>query len=140
MLEDFRMLRRFRVPYGDVDMMAHVNHRAYLQWSEDLRSEYFADVLGEDIRGERGMIMVKLEFTYERQLDYREDVAIGVRITRIGAKSFDFATEIWSETHQARAATGTATLVAFDYRANASIPVPAEWRARITAFEAQVPA
>ena len=97
-LADFRYVMRFRVPYGDIDMLQHVNHAAYIVWAETVRGAYFADVLGESVGGRSGIIMARLEFHYERPLDYREDVIVGCRIARFGRKSFDFVHEIWSET------------------------------------------
>ena len=135
MLTDFPLVSRFTVPYGDVDMMLHVNHASYIRWAEALRAEYFAQVMRTPINGERGMILATVNFTYERQLDYREHVAVGCKIPRLGNKSFDFYYEIWSRTHEARAAHGTTTMVAFDYAANIAIHVPPEWREAIDAYE-----
>ena len=97
MLEAFRHIHRFRVPFSDVDMMQHVNHKAHIDWAEATRSDYCVDVLGETVNGERGIILVRIDFSYERQLSFRDHVAIGTRISRIGRKSFDFSYEIFSD-------------------------------------------
>ncbi len=135
-LDGFRFVQRFRVPFSDVDMLRHVNNVAYVRWAEQVRSEYFAEVLGSDITSGRGMIMATLEIVYELPVLYREQVAIGCKITRIGTKSFDFAYEIWSEDRALRAARITSAMVAMNYEKAQTIPVPAEWRANIAAFEA----
>jgi acyl-CoA thioester hydrolase len=134
-LESFRYVRRFRVPFADIDMLRHVNNAAYIRWAEQIRSEYFSEILGEDITSERGMIMAHLTIAYERPVVYRENVAIGCRISRFGTKSFDFAYEIWSEDHGIRVATLTSAMVAMNYTLNRSIPVPDQWRAKVRAFE-----
>ena len=139
MLEDFSQVTRFRVPYADIDMMQHVNHIAYIRWAEEARAGYIADVLKENIHSSQGIILAKLEFSYERQLDYHEDVAIGCRIARLGSKSLDFSYEIWSATHVQRAAFGSTPCVAFDYERNASILIPQDWRTKIAAFEKKPP-
>jgi len=139
-LADFRYVMRFCVPFSDVDMMEHVNHASYLVWAETIRCGYFVDVLGEKkLNGVNGSILGRLEFAYEQQLDYREDVAIGCRIARMGRKSFDFAYEIWSETRQRRAAHGTTSLIAYDYEARQSKPIPEQWREIISRYEAVPP-
>ena len=69
-------------------MMRHVNNVSYLRWAETSRTEFFAEVLGEDILSSRGMILAKLGIDYVKPLAYRENVAIGCRVTRLGNKSF----------------------------------------------------
>jgi acyl-CoA thioester hydrolase len=135
MLEGYRKINRFRVEFADVDMLRHVNNITYLRWAETARSEYFYDVLGEQIGGRSGMILGKMEVVYEHPMFYREFVALGARVSRIGTKSFDFAHEIWSEDRAVRCARITTTMVAMDYTTNESVVVPAVWRERIAAFE-----
>ena len=136
MLEGYPLVSRFTVPFADIDMMQHVNNVAYIRWCEMMRSEYFAQVMNLPINGDRGIIQANIHFTYERQLRYREHIAIGVRIPRIGNKSWDFEYEIWSRTHGHRAAQGTTTMVAYDFVAQRTIVVPQEWRDAIAAYEA----
>jgi acyl-CoA thioester hydrolase len=135
MLEQFRMVQRFRVPFADCDMLRHVNNAAYILWAEHIRCEYFIDVLEEDFMGERGMILAHLEIYYERPILYRERIAIGCRISRIGNKSFDFICEIWSEDREHRCAHLSSRMVAMNYLTEQTIPVPEAWRERIAAFE-----
>lgn len=138
-LTDFRCVTRFRVPFCDVDMLQHANHAAYVIWAETVRCDYFAEVLKESITGTNGIILARLQFDYEQPLDYREDVAVGCRIARMGRKSFDFIYEIWSETRQERAARALATVVSFDYEAKTSIVIPERWRKIISDYEVVAP-
>ncbi len=135
MLEGFPLLSRFSVPFADIDMLHHVNNVAYIRWAEMMRAEYFARVMGEAIDGNHGMIQANISFTYEKQLAYREQIAVGCKVSRMGTKSWDFSYEIWSETFVHRAAYGTTTVVAFDFEAQRTIVVPDSWRAAIEAFE-----
>jgi acyl-CoA thioester hydrolase len=135
MLEGFPLVSRFTIQFSDVDMLKHVNNVAYIRWCEMIRTEYFAQVMHGQIDSERGMIQANINFNYERQLQYREAVAIGVRVSRMGTKSFDFSYEVWSTTHGHRAAHGLTTVVAYDFISNATIPIPQEWREAIDAYE-----
>ena len=136
MLTGFPLVSRFTIPFADIDMMQHANNVAYIRWAEMMRSEYFAQVMGVPINGEHGMIQATIAFTYERQLTYRERIAIGCRIPRIGTKSWDFEYEIWSETHSRRAARGITTVVAYDFVGRTSIAIPDAWRTAIAKYEA----
>jgi len=138
-LPEFRCVTRFRVPFCDVDMLQHANHASYVVWAETVRCVYFDEVLGDSLTGRSGIILARLEFEYERPLDYREEVAVGCRISRIGRKSFDFLYEIWSETRKERAARGVTTMVAYDYEAKTSIVVPKRWRETINGYETVAP-
>jgi acyl-CoA thioester hydrolase len=135
MLEEFPLIMRFSVPFADVDMMQHVNNVAYIRWLETMRAEYFAQVMRTPINGDHGMIQATINFTYERQLSYREQIAVGCKIPRIGNKSFDFYYEVWSVTHGLRAAHGITAMVAFDFVNNQTIAVPQAWRDAIAEYE-----
>ena len=138
LLAAYRKIKRFAVPFGDVDMMRHVNNVSYLRWAETSRTEFFAEVLGEDILSSRGMILAKLGIDYVKPLAYRENVAIGCRVTRLGNKSFEIAHDIASEDRGIIAATVHSTLVAFDYHADRTIEIPQEWRAAIDAYQSAI--
>lgn len=138
-LAEFRCVMRFRVPFCDVDMLQHANHAAYVVWAETARCAYFDEVLGESLNGANGIILARLEFDYQRPLDYREEVAVGCRVARIGRKSFDFVYEIWSETREERAVCGLTTVVAYDYEARTSKAIPERWRELIAAYEVAAP-
>jgi acyl-CoA thioester hydrolase len=135
MLEGFRYVQRFRVVLSDVDMLRHVNNAAYVRWLETIRSEYFAEVLGGEVAGERGIIMAKLNVDYEVPLQYRERIALGCKVSRIGGKSFDFAYEVWSEDRALRSARAVTTVVAMNYETGKTIAVPERWRGAIAEFE-----
>ena len=92
--------------------------------------------MGTDITGTKGIIQANINFTYERQLRFREAITVGVRVSRVGTKSFDFSYEIWSDTHGYRAAHGMTTVVAYDFPGQHTIEIPHEWRKAIEAFEA----
>lgn len=135
MLASFAAVERFRVPFRDLDFLRHVNNAAYVTWSETIRCNYLADVLGEAIEGERGWIMAGQRWEYHVPIGYRAEVAIGARIARIGGKSLEMAYEVWTTEPERLAASGSCTLVAYDYRRASTIRVPDAWRERIRAFE-----
>ena len=139
MISGFPLLWDFTVAFGDIDMIQHVNNIAYIRWIETIRCEYFARVMRSDIRSDRGVIVAQLNFTYERQLEYREAVTVGCKVSRIGNKSFDLAYEIWSRTYAHRAAHGTTVQVGYDFSLGRSIVIPDDWRAAVAAFESGPP-
>jgi acyl-CoA thioester hydrolase len=123
-----------------LDILQHVNNASYVVWAETAHCIYLHDVLGISFAEANGIVLARVSFDYEHPLGYREEVAVGCRIVRIGRKSFDFAYEIWSETHQKLAARGLSTMVAFDHHKKASIPIPDRWREIIPTHEIIAPA
>jgi acyl-CoA thioester hydrolase len=138
-IADFRCVMRFRVPFCDVDMMQHVNNAAYVVWAETIRASTSATYWRIDHRRE-GHYHGAAGVDYEQPLDYREEVAVGCRVVRMGRKSFDLVYEIWSETRKERAARGLSTIVAYNYEAKTSIVIPERWREVIAAYEVVAPA
>ena len=139
MLPDFRATSRFRVPFGDIDLLKHVNNVAYVRWCETARCNYVEDVLREKIDSARGLILAKQSFDYRAQVGYLHEVVVGARVSRIGTKSFDMDYAVYDVTTDQLALAGSSVIVAYDFVAGGSIAIPPEWRERIRAFEAVAP-
>jgi acyl-CoA thioester hydrolase len=60
---------------------------------------------------------------------------LDTRVARIGTKSLIFEHQIVDEADEAVLAKAEAVMVAYDYDQHRSVPVPADWREKITAFE-----
>ena len=136
-LEDFRYRLDVRVVFRDVDYYRHVNNAVYVTYMETARIDYCAVAFGKPLGSVQNVIMASQRFDYEKQVQYDERLVMGVRTSRIGAKSLDFTYELWRGDD--RIGHGLSSLVAFDYEANHSIAVPDEWRRRIAAYEVVAP-
>jgi acyl-CoA thioester hydrolase len=132
-LEDFRYRLDIRVVFRDVDYYRHVNNAVYVTWMETARIDYCRVAFDRPLGAATNVIMASQSFSYERQAQYDERLVMGVRTSRIGNKSLDFTYELWRG-HE-RVGHGFSALVAFDYAANVSIPVPDVWRTRIAEYE-----
>jgi len=137
MLEEFRYVLRFRVGFFEIDRLQHVNNVHYLRWLETARIEYIADVLERPLDNEsrEGFIQANVAFAYEQMVGYRDAIAVGARVSRIGTKSLTFRYSVVNETSGVRAGAGETALVCFDYVAGKSIAIPSDMRARIIAYE-----
>jgi acyl-CoA thioester hydrolase len=139
-VDDF--LRRFpvhfehEVEYREIDMLRHVNNIRYAEWAEWIRSRYFEDVMGFGILEGESVIIARHDLHYDAPVAYRDRVLVGGTVERWGTKSFDFVTYAWSRNDARIVFHSLATLVAYDYRINRSIPIPPAWRERVTAFDA----
>jgi len=128
------------VRYNDLDTYGHVNNALYGTYIEEARVDYLETVIGgetADITGdgdETGMVVANLQLDFEQPVRLADEVTVGVRVPRLGEKSFPFEYEIRTADGNV-AATGETTMVAYDRGQDASVPIPESWRESISAFE-----
>ncbi|WP_324756606.1 acyl-CoA thioesterase [Haloarcula sp. GH36] len=137
---NFEYTTDIAVRYDDLDTYGHVNNVRYGTYLEEARIDYLADVVG---RGEGGLlsatgegtgiVIANLEIDFEQPVQLTDSVTVGVRIPRLGEKSFAFEYEI--RNNGAVAATGETTVVTYSRDEQAPIPIPDSWRESITEFE-----
>jgi acyl-CoA thioester hydrolase len=141
---DFAHTHRVEVRLADTDAMGHVNNASYLTYVEIARVAYYEQVIGESLPlgvhgAEEGMILAEVRVTYRSQAFYGETLAVESRIERIGRSSFSMVHRITApESRYGPArlvALAESVLVSYDYRDDRPIPVPADWRASVEAFE-----
>ncbi len=135
--EGFPVWITIPIQWGDQDFFGHVNNTVYLRWFESVRIAYGKEIdLAESAEGKKiGPILAAISCHYRRQLKFPDTVQIGARITRLGRSSLTMEHRIVSELQCAVAAEGDSTMVAFDYLAQKSVPLPAELRAKIEQLE-----
>lgn len=136
-LADFRYKLDIRVVFGDIDYYRHVNNVMYVRWMETARIDYCKVAFDRPLGAKTNVILASQSFDYERQAQYDERLVMGCRCSRLGNKSLDFTYELYRGDE--RIGRGVSALVAFDYDANTSVPIPDEWRRKIAAYEIVAP-
>jgi acyl-CoA thioester hydrolase len=107
------------VRFADLDMLGHVNNKAFATYFETLRVGYFiARGLGNG--PVTGMALVRLEIDYRRELHYPATLDLGIRLDRLGASSLTVFCAIFNGA--TCAATSRAIVVRFDSVARKSRP------------------
>lgn len=141
---DFAHAHAIEVRLADTDAMGHVNNAAYLTYMEIGRAAYYERVTGEPFQlgvhgAEEGMILAEIRVTYRSQAYYGEILCVETRTERIGRSSFQMVHRLTAPASRhgpARlVAVADSVLVAYDYRAEHSIPVPPALGDAIEAFE-----
>ncbi len=125
------------VRYGDLDPQGHVNNAKYLTYFEQARVAYIQHLGLWDGKSflDVGMILADVQVTFHAAVRFGQELRVGVRVTRLGGKSFK-TTYCLNDAHTRKElATGSATLVAYDYRARETISIPEVWRHAIATFE-----
>jgi acyl-CoA thioester hydrolase len=124
-VDGFDFVHTESVRFRDLDGMAHVNNAVFLTYMESARLEYFKS-LGLGKNPLEGMILARAEVDFRSPIELGEQVEVGVRTGRIGAKSFELEQEVRADGRVA--AEGKFVIVAYDYTTGRSRELPAEWR------------
>ena len=137
-MSDYKFFHPTEVRYGDLDPQGHVNNAKYLTYFEQARS-YYLIKLGlfnkDQSFMEVGVIIADIHITYHSTTHYGDDIKVGVKITRIGTKSITVEQCVMDAKTGKLMASGTVVMVTFDYEGLKTIPVPEEWKQKISAFE-----
>ncbi|HUH97834.1 MAG TPA: thioesterase family protein [Anaerolineales bacterium] len=137
-MADFRFFHPIEVRYGDLDPQGHLNNAKYLTYFEQARVQYFIQLglFNEDQSFmEIGVILADAHVAFLAPIHYGDDLRVGVRTSRFGNKSMTVEQNIVRGAGAQELAKGEIVMVAFDYRNKQTIPVPRNWRERITEFE-----
>lgn len=136
-MSTFHFYTPIKVRYGDLDPQWHLNNVRTVGLFEQGRFEYLIKLGlwdGKDFL-KLGLIVADVHVAYLAPVAYDQNVRVGVRVARIGNKSltFEYVLED-SDSGQALARAET-VMVAYDYPSHQSIPVPDDWRSKISEFE-----
>jgi acyl-CoA thioester hydrolase len=135
-MDGYRHTYAQEVAFRDLDAFGHVNNAVYLTYIENARIGYARQVLGIESLEGLLLIVASVKVDFRSRANLGETLEIGSRTTRVGTKSFDLKHEIRSQDGRLVAEVST-TLVAFDYDADTTMPIPPEWKERIENYESR---
>jgi acyl-CoA thioester hydrolase len=124
------------VSFRDLDALGHVNNAVYLTYMETARIKYLVELLGLKSLHELPVIMAEATCAYKSPAFFGEQLAVGVGVSRFGAKSFDMAYRIAAGEGRLVALARTVQVM-YDYAAGRTIAVPEDLKARVRAFQGQ---
>jgi acyl-CoA thioester hydrolase len=133
-MDGYRHVRPREVEFRDVDVADHVNNAVYLTYLETARIAYLREVLGDGFLYQLQLILANITVDFRAPAHFPETLEIGARVSRVGTRSFTMEHEIRGGDGRL-VAEASSVLVAYDYEADASMPVPEEWRRRLNAYE-----
>jgi acyl-CoA thioester hydrolase len=133
--ENFKHVTNVELRFADMDSFGHVNNASFLTFIEQARIKYFDDIGSwhYDVTA-RGAILAHASLDFIRPLHFKEQLSVLSMCTHIGTKSITIVHRIIAGEKE-EVATAETVVVAFDYSAMKSIPVPEKWREAIGKFE-----
>jgi len=137
-MSEFRFQHPVEVRYGDLDPQGHVNNAKHLTYFEQARVAYMIE-LGLFTKNQSfmkiGIILADVHITYLEPIYFGQNIKVGVRAAKLGTKSMTWEQNIVDADTGKELAKGEVVMVTYDYKDEKTIPLPQEWRERITAFE-----
>lgn len=123
------------VRFRDLDAFGHVNNAVFLSYLEMGRAEYWKQVFGLKDYSKVDFILAHVSIDYRSPAYMGEVLRIYSRISKIGAKSFDFQQEIREAETGRLVAEAVTTQVMYDYKIGRSKPISSDFRMRVSEFE-----
>jgi len=136
-MSEFRFYHPIEVRYGDLDPQGHLNNAKYFTYTEQARIAYWKH-LGLWKGGsflDIGVILAEARMRFKAPILWGQPIRVGVRVARLGTKSFDLTYVIEDAQTKVEHASGSTIQVAYDYHRAKSIPIPDNWRKIMSEFD-----
>ncbi|MGD8441285.1 MAG: thioesterase family protein [Holophagae bacterium] len=130
------------VRFVDIDAMGHVNNANYATYFEEARVAYFRTALPGEVANRQldrafPFVLLDLYCRYLSPVRAGEVLEVGIRLSRLGGKSFDFEYLITARADGRAVATGRTTQVYYNYAEQHTEPVPEDLRAAFARIESR---
>ncbi|NDW43400.1 acyl-CoA thioesterase [Ruegeria sp. PrR005] len=112
-----------RVRFAELDILNHVNNKAYVEWFETLRVAYVNNFCRPFFDGPEPRIVIRnANLHYVREMVQDEDYIVTARVTGFRQSSFTMEQQLWSGDLRARL---EAVMVAMMPDGSGKYPLPA---------------
>jgi acyl-CoA thioester hydrolase len=132
-VEGFPFVHCETARFSDLDAMGHVNNAVFSEYIEQARLAWFGQFAADESMPLNDVILARTEIDFRSQVGFGETVAVGVRPSRVGTKSFEFEFEL--RVGDRLVAEAKSVLVGYDYSTGRSVEIPERWRRRLQPAE-----
>lgn len=135
-MEGFKFTIPYKVRVAEVNYGGHVANSAVLNFFQDARIAYLAQLGGYselDIGGQCGIILPEAHVRYHAEMFLADELVIGARVSGTGRASFTMEYRI--ERAGELTAAGETLLTCFDYRKRRPRRLDETFRERVVLFE-----
>lgn len=130
----FRCKVTIDVRWRDLDPMGHVNNAVYLTYFETARVTY-RKIMIPDEKVIFPFILASATVNYLAPASLGERLIVHIRVSHVGAKSFEYAYLITDEVSGHAIATGSTVQVGYDYENKKTIDLPPKFRQWVEDYE-----
>ena len=135
--DQFTYWKSVEVRWGDMDAVGHVNNTVYFVYLESARVELLHRIGARRAqRNDRqGPALVTTTCDFKRQVVYPATIDVGVRVERIGNRSFEMRYGLFLHGTDELVATGRSVNAWIDYAAQRAVELPDDLRAALAEFQ-----
>ena len=129
-MQDYPVVVRFPVHWGELDALGHVNNARYFTWFETARMELFHRV-GLEFSGTPaiGPILAHTRCDFLAPVRYPAEVLAGARIAKLGNTSFTMGFGVaLADAPDHLVARGEGVIVLIDYSTGDKVAIPEDLR------------
>lgn len=120
------------VRFADLDVLGHVNNKAFLVYAESGRVVFLTETRMWDPADPRQNVIARVEIDYRRELHFPADLRVGVRVIDIGRRSFRLGQGIFKG--DVCVATVEAVMVRIDMQTRQPVELSVDERARLEPY------
>ena len=122
--EQFARFYDMETRWYDEDMLGHINHGTAVAYFEDARVRHAHDIgLFPYDTDKFPFIVASMTFSFLKQIKHPKNLTVGLKISRIGGKSFDYEYGLFMENDEECAISCNMTMVCFDFLNQKSVQV-----------------
>ena len=129
MMDNYNIIKKIDVQWGDMDAAQHVNNVVYLKWVESARIAYFLDLNNGRLSNEDniGPVVAWQDCKYIRPVTFPDTVLIGVERKEILDDRITLETKIFSQQQNRLVAISSQQIVSYDFKRKMKAPLPMNW-------------
>jgi acyl-CoA thioester hydrolase len=132
----FHFSTSIKIRFRDLDAFGHVNNAVYFTYMEVARTDYFTHVgLLNNEWPPIFFIIAEAMCQFKAPIQMDTLLTIHVRVSGLRNSSFSMEYQFIDQATAQILALGRTAQVMYDYTANRSVPLPADWRQTLVAFE-----
>lgn len=118
--------------FSDIDVFHHVNNVSQQMYFDVGKTDYYRQVFSEDmLLGDQRVVTVSTSSNYISQIRFTDQVRVTTTCEKIGNKSLTLYQQLL--VGDRLCSDSRSVMVAFDFPNQQSIPIPEEWRRRLSA-------
>ena len=122
--EQFSRFYEMETRWYDEDMLGHINHGTAVAYFEDARIRHASEIGLSPFESDKfPFIVASMTFNFLKQIKHPKNLIVGLKISRIGSKSFDYEYGLFMENDDECAISCIMTMVCFDFEEQKSVQV-----------------
>ena len=135
--DQFKYWKTIEVRWGDMDSQGHVNNAVYFTYLESARVELVRRLgcKGKQGGAAEGLTLVSTSCDFKRQVVYPAVIDVGLRVERVGRRSFEMSFGIFIQGTDELVASARSVNAWVEYAAERAVEIPDWFRVALAEYQ-----